>query len=360
MKKVQRIEFFFEVGRIVVSMIIAYGLSLLCIALISDEPIEAIRAFALGPFSSKLRFGQLVKKFIPYLMTGSGMCFIYASNRFSTVGDGVFQFSGCMVALVGLALASTAIPHLIYVVILILLGALVGIAIGFIPAVLREKLQVNEVVIAVMLNYALLYFCNWIVKEKMLDNQLSYTASYLFDDRMHLSTLVARTDIHSGLIIGLVVVLFTSLVFFRTKLGYNIRVCGANPNFARVSGVNMTRSLILAQVLGAMLCGIGGSVEMLGVYDRYIYTALTTNGTDGLLVAVLAKKNPMLIPLGAFLLAYMRTGASILNYTTTIPIEFVDIMQSLLILLVAAKDLGITIKNSMIFKTSRTKEGAAI
>lgn len=356
MQKVQKIEFFFEIGRILVSLIIAFGLSLLCIAIISDSPGEAVTSFALGPFSGMRRFGQLIKKMIPYLFTGCGMCFIYASNRFSLVGEGVFTMSGCMTALVGLALAQTAIPHVPFVIVLIILGAAVGAAIGLIPAILREKLMVNEVVVAVMLNYALLYFSNWLVKTFMLDNQISYTASYLFDERMQLTELVPRTDIHTGLILGLIVVLIAVAIFFRTRLGNDIRLCGANPNFARMAGIGMTSSLIIAQVLGATLCGIGGAVEIMGVYDRYVWTALTNNGTDGLLVAVLAKKNPIFIPLGAFLLAYMRTGASVLNYTTTMPIEFVEIMQSLLILLIAAKELGSGIRNSMVYRLATQKE----
>lgn len=117
----------------------------------------------------------------------------------------------------------------------------------------------------------------------------------------------------------------------------------------------MTRTLIAAQVLGAMLSGIGGAVDILGIYDRYMWTALTNMGFDGLLVAVLAKKNPVFVPLGAFLLAYMRTGASILNYTSSIPIEFVDIMQAIIILLIAAEHFLGGYKEKLIFKASRAR-----
>jgi len=86
-----------------------------------------------------------------------------------------------------------------------------------------------------------------------------------------------------------------------------------------------------------------------------MWTALTNVGFDGLMVAVLAKKNPVFIPLGAFLLAYMRTGASILNYTTEIPIEFVDIMQSIIILLIAADHFMGGSKEKLIFRMSRKK-----
>jgi simple sugar transport system permease protein len=80
-------------------------------------------------------------------------------------------------------------------------------------------------------------------------------------------------------------------------------------------------------------------------------------GFDGLLVAVLSKKNPIFIPLGAFLLAYMRTGAAILNYSTKIPIEFVDIMQAIIILLVAAENFMGGIKKQFIFKSAYERVG---
>ena len=71
------------------------------------------------------------------------------------------------------------------------------------------------------------------------------------------------------------------------------------------------------------------------------------------------KKNPAFVPLGAFLLAYMRTGAAILNYTTEIPIEFVDIMQAIIILLIAAEHFMGGFKEKLIFNVSRKKNKEA-
>ena len=73
MKETRRIEFLFEIFRILVALIIAYGVTLLCIMIISDDPGSAVYMFAIGPFTSKRRFGQLIGKFIPYLLTGTGM-----------------------------------------------------------------------------------------------------------------------------------------------------------------------------------------------------------------------------------------------------------------------------------------------
>lgn len=338
---------------------IAYGVTLLCIMIISDDPGNAVYMFAIGPFTSKRRFGQLIGKFIPYLLTGTGMCFVYASNRFNLIGEGTYLMSGCMVALFATQILPAQTPHLLFVLILIVVGALTGAAFGSIPAILREKVKINETVVSIMMNYALLYGATYIVKTKMYDTSITYMASEALPAGAKLTTLVRGTQIHTGLFVGILAVIVTALIFYKTPLGYNIRVCGSNAKFAKTVGIGMTGSLISAQVLGATLSGIGGTIDILGIYDRYMWTGLTNMGFDGLLVAVLSKKNPAFVPLGAFLLAYMRTGAAILNYTTEIPIEFVDIMQAIIILLIAAEHFMGGFKEKLIFNVSKKKNKEA-
>ncbi len=360
MKETRKIEFGFEIFRIVVALAIAYGIALLCIMLISEDPFQAVYMFAVGPFTSVRRFGQLFGKFIPYLLTGAGMCFVYASNRFNLIGEGVYLMSGCLVTYAAVNMGDMGLPHLVFVLLLILVGALTGAVFGSVPAVLREKMGINETVVSIMMNYALLYLATYLVKTKMYDNSITYMASKQIPEDAKLTALISKTQLHGGIFIGLIAVGITALIFYRTALGYDIRICGANPKFAKASGINMTATLILAQVMGAVLAGIGGAVDILGIYDRYMWTALTNMGFDGLIVAVLSKKNPIFVPLGAFLLAYMRTGASILNYTSDIPIEFVDIMQAIIILLIAAEHFMGRYKEKLIFKASRKKnEGVA-
>lgn len=238
-------------------------------------------------------------------------------------------------------------------------GAATGAFFGSIPAILREKAKINETVVSIMMNYALLYGATYIVKTKMYDNGVTYMASEALPTAAKLTTLVQGTQIHSGLFIGVLAVIVTALIFYKTPLGYNIRICGSNSKFAKTVGIGMTGSLISAQVLGATLSGIGGTIDILGIYDRYMWTGLTNMGFDGLLVAVLSKKNPAFVPLGAFLLAYMRTGAAILNYTTEIPIEFVDIMQAIIILLIAAEHFMGGFKEKLIFSISKRENKEA-
>ena len=102
--------------------------------------------------------------------------------------------------------------------------------------------------------------------------------------------------------------------------------------------------------------GIAGCVDVFGLYTRYQYSALTNIGMDGLIVAVIARKKPFFIPFAAFVLAYIRTSAVVLNLATSIPYEFVNMMQAVLILFVAAQGFLEKPKNRIIFRISREIE----
>lgn len=134
-----------------------------------------------------------------------------------------------------------------------------------------------------------------------------------------------------------------------------MRICGENPDFAKYAGLNVNKNVLIAEAIGISLCAIAGAIDIMGVYDRYIWTALPGLAADGLLVAVLARKNPFMVPLGAFLLAYIKAGANILNVNTDIPIEFVYIAQSVIILLIAAKNFMSGLKNRAIIKSAQSE-----
>ena len=98
------------------------------------------------------------------------------------------------------------------------------------------------------------------------------------------------------------------------------------------------------------------------MYTRYQYSVLTNIGMDALVVAVIARKKPIYVPLAAFVLAYIRTSAVVLNLSTNIPIEFVNMMQAVLILFVAAQHFLQKSKEKAIYKISmeESKEKGAV
>ncbi|MBR0385446.1 MAG: ABC transporter permease [Erysipelotrichaceae bacterium] len=356
MKEARRIEFIFEVLRIVVALAVAYLMTLAFIAFISDDPLDAIYVFSVGPFTTARRFGQMMAKFIPYMMTGLSMCLIYACNRFNLIAEGAYLMGGCTFSVIAVNFIPETMNPFLAVGIGLLVGALAGLLVSAIPTLLREKLGVSEIVTSVMFNYGFLYVSLFLIKFFARDMAMSYVCSTPIPLNAKLGPVIPRTLFHSGIYIVAVVVMLVCLIFYKTPFGYRIRISGSNQDFAKAEGIKITGSLIIAQLLAGAISGMGGAIDIMGVYDRYIWDQTPGVGTDGLLVAVLARRNPALVPIAAFLLAYMRTGATILNYATDIPLEMVQMVQGIIILMIGAEEFLGPIRNRMIFKLAQKKE----
>ena len=111
---------------------------------------------------------------------------------------------------------------------------------------------------------------------------------------------------------------------------------GSNRSFSVYAGINTMKSKIIAQLIGGALAGMAGCIEILGKYDRFLWAGPLGYGWDGLMVAVIAKNNPALVPLAAFFLAYIRIGSDIVGSTTDVPLQFVEVVQGIVIIMVAA------------------------
>lgn len=327
---------YFELIRIFSAVIIGFLLALIFLCFVSDDPINAIKTFILGPFESKRRFFNVIELAIPLLFTSLGMCFMLKVGAFNLIVEGGFMLSGAVVAWLASTVMPSGLPPVAYPAILIIVGAIVGAVCGMIPALLNIKWNANVVVITIMLNYVLTYASTYILRYWMRDASVTYLGSYKIAENAKLHTLLQGTDLHTGIFIAIAAVLFTWWFLNRSTKGFEIRVTGNNKNFAKYVGINVTSAMLLAQIIGGALAGMGGAVEILGKYDRFLWVSQTGYGFSGLMISVLARNNPAAIPFVALLFAYLQIGANIVGTTTDVPSEFVMVIQAVIILLVAA------------------------
>ena len=165
-----------------------------------------------------------------------------------------------------------------------------------------------------------------------------------------------NTNLSEGIWVAIIGVIVACVIFYRTRLGVEIRITGANPSFAKYAGINTSITPFMGQVLGGIFAGVAGAVEVFGAYDQYQLSMLTNIGFDGLIIAVMAKKQPVFVPLTAFVLAYIRTAAAVLNTNTNIPIELVTMLQAVIIFFVAAEEFLGKSRQKAIIKASRENQ----
>ena len=349
--RTSKVEFTVELIRIVTAVAIAYAVALITLFVISDDPVYIIQQFVLGPFSSARRIGSIINLAIPFTFTGLCMCFMYAVNKFNLSGEGIFMISGCVISMVALKLGNS-LPAPIAIAILFVVGAGVGALISGIPAIMEAKFKANIVVASLMLNNILVFLAIYLLKYKMRDNTIGFLGSLPLPEVIKFPAVFGKMRVQAGIFVAVIAVILVALLFYKMVFGYKMRVVGNNPQFAKASGINMMGTIIGAQLVGGAIAGMGGTVEILGNYDRFQWTASTQHGFDGLMVAVLARKNPLLVPVAALLLAYIRIGADVVNSKGDIPIEFITIIQGIVILMVAADEFMGGFKKKLIYKAA--------
>ncbi len=348
----KQIERRFEVFKTFVAILLALGLAFIVISLVSEDPVEAIKAFLIGPLQRKSRISNIIEVMTPLIFTGTAICIMYQANQFNMVGEGAFLIGANLCT--WFVISNTTWSGLPLQVVGILIGILAGVAAAFIPAILKVKFKANEVVSSIMMNYILLKVSDYILYYKMRDVASGQQSSFPIPKQAQLSRPIPGMRLHTGIIIAVIVAVLMYFFIYRTKWGYSIRMVGANENFAKYSGISVLSVAMATQLIGGGIAGMGGAVEMLGRYDRFIWYGMQPGyGFDGILVGVLAKNNPLLVPIAAFFLAYMRTGADAMNRVSDVPVEFVDVVQGLIIMFVAAEMFLSKYKHKLIVNNAK-------
>ena len=207
-----------------------------------------------------------------------------------------------------------------------------------IPALLKVKLGASEMVTSLMMNYVIMYVILHFLNFVFADRSKGATQTFPFQATAKIPEIVANgTKLTWGLVVALIFVVIISLFMYRTKWGYAIRMIGINQSFAQYSGINVGGVIILSQVIGGMLAGMGGSIEMLGRYNTFLWRELPGYGWIGITVAILAKNNPIFVPLAALFIAYLDKGCQLMAINSDVPFEMIDIIQAAIFLFFAAE-----------------------
>lgn len=336
----------FEMYRMFFAIVVALLISFAVIFCISEQPVQAIITMITGPLKSKRNFGNVIEAMIPLLFTGTGVCIMFSANQINLATDGAFQLGGLVAAAVVLSLG---LPSWIALILAMAVGALFCM----IPAFLKIKTGSDEMVSSLMLNYVSLWFCTFILMNFLLDPSVG-AASYKLPVSSELLTLFKGTNVHFGLILGLLGVVVGYLFLYKTRIGYELRITGENDLFARYSGINVVKVILISQLVGGMFAGLGGGVEILSpIYARFSWLALLGYGWDAIILSTLAKNNPIKVPFAALFLAYLRTGASIMARSTDVTLEIVQIIQGIIIMLVVAEQFLRKIRHKLIAKEAK-------
>ena len=338
------------------AIIISLLIATVIILVVSDDPVNALKVFLLGPLKSKRMIGSIVTTAIPITFTGLAVCIMFQASMFNMCAEGAF-FLGALSA-AGVA-TTFGFPGILGIIVPMCAGVLTGVIIAFIPAFLKAKFGASEMVSSLMFNYIALYLGLYILNTKLRDQSFGALATNKLPENSMLPTIIEKTSVHFGVILAIIAIIVSYMFVYKTKTGHKIRVMGQNPTFAKYAGINVSAIIIISQVIGGGLAGFGGAVEVMGMYKRFQWTSLPGYGWDGIALAILARNKPQFIPFAALFLAYIRVGASTMASGSNVPKELITVIQAIMILLVTANALLAGIKKKIVVKEAMKNETAS-
>ncbi len=324
----------FSVVKTFLAIVIAMAVAFVIILVVSDEPMEALHAFLLGPFTSVRRIGNLIENTIPLIYVGLGVCVLWATGKRTLSGEGCYYFGGLMAALASIKIYfihGKSLTVTSMVIVLIVCGIM-----ALLPMIVNLKYGTDAFVVSLLFNYVMFYIGNYIFSNYLMDITSTSSGSYPLPTDSFLPTLIPGTKVNANLIVALLMIVAVWFFMYKTKWGYSIRLVGLNPNCAKYVGINVFAVCILAQFIGGAISGFGGGMEMFGRNPRFSWFSLTNMGWDGIMVATLAKYKPQYILFSALFLGYVRTGADIMNRSSDVASEIVMIIQAVMILFIGA------------------------
>ena len=323
--------------------------------------LAALRQLLIGPLFrangsvNVKNICDVLAAMIPIIFTGLATCVMFSANQFNLGAEG-----GIMLGAFVAAMVAVYVPLPAGVLPVAVLAAAAAVAVMMlIPAVLKAKLGVSEMVNSLMLNYVVMYFIKYLLNTYLADKTKGQIQSYPFQEQSRIAPLIDNGSMLTwGFVIALIFVVLTALFMYRTRWGYGIRMIGINQDFARYSGMNVAAIIILSQVLGGALAGIGGGVEMLGRYSAYSWNALPGYGWTGITVAILAGNNPAFVPLAAFFMAYLNKGCLLMSTYCGVPSQLIDILQAVIFVFFAAKQFLAGYRQRLVVKGAQEELAA--
>ncbi len=327
-------------GGALVFPLIAILLSLIIGAVIvlatGDNPIAAYAALIGGAFGSATGIGRTLLYTTPLIFTGLAVAVPFRAGLFNIGGEGQVYIGAVTAAWLGISLGllgPLAIP------ITLVACLITGFMWGSIPGVLKARFGAHEVITTIMLNFVAInlayYFAQYPLRQK---GPIPGTETIDYAARIPIiSTALGRANY--GILIALLAVAAVYLLLWRTRRGFEIRAVGLSPGAANYAGMKLGLNTVLALAIGGSMAGLGGGVEILGVYGNMDVPWVSNLGFNGIGVALLGRNHPVGVVLGALVFGALFSGAQEMQFATDVPLQLANVLLAVILLLVTATKL---------------------
>jgi general nucleoside transport system permease protein len=313
--------------------LVAFGLFMLVLGF---NPFEVYGLIWRGAFGSYFSWQNTLVRAAPLILTALCTALPARLGLIVIGNEGALVIGGVAAAAAGLAVETA--PPLVVDLVMAAAGMLVGgLWIASVGA-LRHFRGINETISSLLLAYIAIALMNHLVEGPMRDpSSLNKPSSYAIPDAAMIGAMPG-TNVHWGLAFGVIFAILSYFLIERTTFGFAARMVGGNERAARMAGLDVGRLILVVCFMAGAAAGLAGMVEVAAVTGRANASLAVGYGYTGILVAFLARQNPLAVIPIAILLGGIGASGGLLQRRLGLPDATVLVMQGIIFVMLLASE----------------------
>ena len=325
-----------------VSLLVALLAAAAVVAWVGQDPLEVMRVLVWGAFGSARGLSYTLYYATTFVFTGLAVAVAFHGGLFNIGGEGQAIMGGLGTGLVALWWSAT-LPAWLMLPVMLLAGALFGLAWAAVPAYLQAYRGSHVVITSIMFNFIASSLLVYLLVNHLRPAGSMSVESVAFADSaklpgMHqllgaLGVDWPSSPLNLSVLLAALAALLVYLFLWRTRAGYRLRAVGASPSAAQYAGINARHQVLLAMAISGALAGLVGMNEIAGVSGKLLLEFVSGAGFTGIAVALMGRNHPVGIVLASLLFgALFQGGAEVAFEVQGFSRDMVVMLQGFIVL----------------------------
>jgi len=323
-----------------IAILLGFLAAAVLVLLIGKDPIEAAGALWRGAFGTPNNIAGTLALATPLIFSALAFAVAFRGSMFNAGVEGQLIIGAFLSAFVGFSF--DGLPALVHLPLMLAAGALGGALWALLPAIWRVGLGANEIVTTLMMNFIAIALTDYLVLYpfRLPGQSGSAIRTESINPSADLPSLWPPYNVTIALPLAILCVITAWYVLRRFVVGYEVRMVGSAPRFAKAGGIPPGRHMVGVMMVSGALAGLGGAAQVGGVFNAFVSPFATGLGFNGVLVALLVGNAPLGIPFAAVFIGALQSGAIGMELTTSISRYLVAALTATIIIFVSARQFG--------------------
>jgi ABC-type uncharacterized transport system permease subunit len=301
------------------------------------DPLFAYQSMVLGAVGTTQALSDTLAKTVPITLIALGVALSFRCGLWNVGGEGHFYAGAIGAALTGILINT---PGALLVPLEILAGMAGGAMVALVPAVLKAKFNINEILVTLMLNFVPHLLALYLIAGPFAHELAAKTVDINPGGELPW-LIIGNLRLHAGIPLAVAAVIGMHFLISRTTFGYKVRAIGANIEAARAVGINVNRTQFVSFLIAGALGGLSGMIQVAALHHNLLEGMSPGFGFTSVVAALLGRLNPWGALMGSFGFAALLVGGDSMQRTARIESATIFVIEGLILLfLLAGRVIG--------------------